>query len=189
MKTKMGRWVLGIGILGALNAYSQEARVDSTTFGIQTGFLGIYAHNEARISPKIALRTEVGINAGIYGGAMYAKRIGTELTPVITVEPRWYYNLDKRVAKGKNISGNSGNFLTLQTSFNPSWQIFSTESLQRTASQITVMPMWGLKRNKGKHFTFEAGAGVGVGRYLGSSKPDNPYFLGVGLHLRVGYRF
>ncbi len=43
------------------------------------------------------------------------------MTPVITAEPRWYYNLNKRVSKSKNIEGNSGNFISLKTSYHPDW--------------------------------------------------------------------
>jgi len=32
------------------------------------------------------------------------------MTPVLTLEPRWYYNLNQRYAQSKNIKNNNGNF-------------------------------------------------------------------------------
>lgn len=189
MKKKISYVLVALGLCAFHNVRGQEARVDSSTSGIQTGFLGIYAHNEARITHKIALRTEIGMNLGLYGGALHPRRIGFDLTPVFTVEPRWYYNLDKRIAKGKKISGNSGNFLTVQTSFNPSWFGISSDGRRDRVGQISITPMWGIKRNIGKHFTFETGTGIGVGRYLKPINESKPYFGGLSLHLRFGYRF
>ncbi len=81
-----------------LIAKSQTVSVENSTFGIQTGFLGIWAHNEAKLSNQIVLRSELGFDSGIWGGSYYDKT-GYVFAPVITLEPRWYYNLNKRVKK------------------------------------------------------------------------------------------
>ena len=39
---------------------AQNASVEKTVFGIQTGFLGIWGHNESKLSNTIALRSELG---------------------------------------------------------------------------------------------------------------------------------
>ena len=79
---------------------SQNASVEKSVFGIQTGFLGIWVHNESKLSNQIALRSEIGFDSGIWGGDFYDKT-GFLMTPVITAEPRWYYNLNTRVSKSK----------------------------------------------------------------------------------------
>ncbi len=101
-------------------ALSQSASVEKSTFGIQTGLLGIWMHNESKLSNEFALRSEIGLDAGFFGGGF---NDGNKflLTPVITIEPRWYYNLDKRISKSRNISGNSGNFISVKTSYHPDW--------------------------------------------------------------------
>ena len=38
-------------------AKAQETNVEKSTFGVQTGVLGIWAYNEAKLSNAIALRT------------------------------------------------------------------------------------------------------------------------------------
>ena len=38
---------------------AQNVSVEKTVFGIQTGFLGIWAHNESRLSNTIALKKRI----------------------------------------------------------------------------------------------------------------------------------
>ena len=169
---------------------AQDASVEKSTYGIQAGILGIWAHREVKLTNEIALRAEIGMDAGFFGGSFYPKN-GYLMTPVMTLEPRWYYNLDKRVSKSKNISGNSGNFLTLQTSYHPNWFVISNYDNVEIANQISIIPTWGLKRNIGKHFTYETGIGIGY-RYIFAKSVgylENQSETALNLHLRLGYRF
>ena len=129
-----------------LVAKSQNASVEKSTYGIQTGFLGIWLHNESKLSEQIALRSELGLDSGIFGGSYYDS-VGFLLTPVIALEPRWYYNLDKRTSKSKNIAGNSGNFISLKTSFTPDWFVISNVDNLAILSNISIIPTWGIRRN------------------------------------------
>lgn len=169
---------------------AQKASVEKSTFGIQAGFLGFWAHREVKLSNEIALRAELGMDAGFFGGDFYPEN-GYILTPVITLEPRWYYNLDKRVSKLRNISGNSGNFLTVKTSYNPNWFVLSNYDNVQVFDQISIIPTWGIKRNIGKHFTYETGIGFGY-KYIFSKSAGFSKNIGeadANLHLRIGYRF
>jgi hypothetical protein len=143
-----------------LIAKSQNASVEQSTYGIQTGFLGIWAHNETKLSNSIALRSEIGFDSGIWGGDFY-DGTGFLLTPVITLEPRLYYNLNKRVKKSRRIDGNSGNFISFKTSYHPDWFVISNTENVSVISDISIIPTWGIRRNIGKHFTYETGIGIG----------------------------
>lgn len=179
-------WIL-IFFLITLSAKSQNASVEKSTYGIQTGILGIWVHNESKLSNQIALRSEIGLDTRIWGGSFY-DRTGFLLTPVITLEPRWYYNLNKRVKKDRRIDGNSGNFVSLKTSYHPDWFVISNYDNTRIASDISIIPTWGIRRNIGNHFTYEAGIGIGYLYYFtGYSK--NEGVLTGNIHLRFGYRF
>lgn len=174
-------------------SYSQEdkpASVEKSIFGIQTGFLGVWVHNESKLSNKIALRTELGLDLGIFGGSFY-KKTGFLLLPVIKIEPRWYYNLSKRLSKQKNISNNSGNFLTLQTIYRPNWFVISNYDSLGIVNQISIIPTWGIKRNIGKHFNYETGIGIGYAYYFAKSQGYKENFdePTANLHLRIGYTF
>jgi len=175
-----------------LSTKAQEISVEKSIFGVQTGFLGVWGSHEAKLSNSIVLRTELGFDSGIWGGDFYDKT-GFLLTPVITAEPRWYYNLKKRENKFKRIDGNSGNFIALKTSYHPDWFVISNYNNINIISDISIIPTWGIKRNIGNHFNYEAGFGVGyhyifagnVG-YIGNSNKGE---VDINLHLRIGYRF
>ena len=175
-----------------LLTFAQDASVEKSIFGVQTGFLGIWVHNESKLSNQFALRTEVGLDAGIFISDN-SNLSGLSLIPAITVEPRWYYNLDKRQAKLRRTDGNSGNFFSIKTTYHPDWFVISSKdkSTYKFISDISIIPTWGIRRNIGKHFNYEAGAGVGYIRYLNSYDTilldENE--IGVNLHLRIGYRF
>lgn len=173
-----------------LVAKSQTASVEKSTYGIQTGFLGIWAHNESKLSNSIALRTELGFDSGIWGGSFY-DGTGFLMTPVITLEPRLYYNLNKRVKKSRRIDGNSGNFISLKTSYHPDWFVISNTENVSVISDISIIPTWGIRRNVGKHFTYETGIGIGY-RYIFAKQAgflENESEAALNLHLRIGYRF
>ncbi len=173
-----------------LIAKSQSAQVETSVFGIQTGLLGIWVHNEARLSNQIALRSELGLDTGVYGRD-HDHIDGLLLAPTITLEPRWYYNLNRRAAKSRRIDGNSGNFISIKTTYHPDLFIISNQDNLNFISDISVIPTWGIRRNLGNHFNYEAGIGIGYVHYF---KEDNVILLydsgvAANVHLRIGYRF
>ena len=187
----MKKTILTLVLLSlTITVKSQSTSVEKSVFGIQIGLFGSWAHNETKLTNQIALRSEIGLDSGIWGGDFYDK-IGFLMTPVITVEPRWYYNLNKRVSKSKRIDGNSGNFISLKTSFHPDWFVISNYDNVTIISDISIVPTWGIRRNIGKHFNYETGIGIGY-RYIFAKKAgylENESETALNLHLRIGYRF
>lgn len=174
-----------------LFAKSQNASVEKSTFGIQTGVLGIWAYNEAKLSNAIALRTELGFDFGIWETTYYDDYDSPFLlTPVIVVEPRFYYNLKKRSEKSKRIDGNSGNFIALKTSYHPELALFNTDDAP-VVSDFAIIPTLGIRRNLGEHFNYEAGIGAGFSHTFGkrAGYSENKSELELNMHLRIGYRF
>lgn len=168
--------------------YSQKqetASVEKSIFGIQTGFFGTWVHNESKLSNQISLRSEIGLDLGIIGNSSTNDFL---MVPSFRVEPRWYYNLDKRSAKGKNIKNNSGNFLSLTTTYNPDWFVIPEKNNLNFISSVSVIPKWAIKRTYGNHFTFETGVGVGYIFYTEDYGDINGE-VGADLHLRIGYTF
>lgn len=163
--------------------YSQNSGVEKSIFNIQTGFLGIWINNESRIFNEISLRTEIGLDAGLRG----CSDCNTEyaLAPVIALEPRWYYNINKRNALNKG-TNNSANFLALGFKYHPDWFVISNSDNAQVANQISIIPKWGIRRNIGNsNFNYEVGIGIGYKFYLDENFSETT----ADLHLRIGYTF
>lgn len=177
------------GLITASKA--QSISVEKSTFGIQVGAVGVWVYNESKLTKTLALRSEFGLRCKFIDytdGSLY-------LAPGITLEPRWYYNLNKRSSNEKNIVCNSANFLSIQISFIPDWFIIPIIPTHYPTlnNQISVMPTWGIRRNIGNHFNFEAGLGIGY-EYIFKKNPYDFHpntggFRTINLHFRIGYRF
>jgi hypothetical protein len=114
--------ILALIIFSTTIGVAQTTSVEKSTFGLQTGVLGIWAYNEAKLSNTIVLRTELGFDFGIWESTFYDDYDSPFLlTPVIVVEPRFYYNLKKRSENSKRTDGNSGNFIALKMGYHPDW--------------------------------------------------------------------
>lgn len=178
-------------IFMAFQAQAQDASVEKSVFNAQIGLLGLYANNEFKLTNSLALRTEIGLDAGIFGGSFYEKT-GLILVPVFSLEPRWYYNLEKRNNKGRNIANNSANFVALAVDFHPDWFVISNYDNVGIRSQLSVIPKWGIRRHIGKsNFNYEAGIGLGY-RFNLTQNIDEQQISGdaaLDLHLRIGYSF
>jgi hypothetical protein len=169
--------------------YSQNNDVEKSIFNIQTGVLGTWINNEIKIANKFALRSEIGLDAGIFGGDINDNS-GLFLTPVINLEPRFYYNINKR--ESKNTSNNGANFLTTSISYHPDWFVISSNDNVDVYNQLSIIPKWGIRRNiANSNFNFEAGIGLGYRFYFlkqyGYSENDGE--IALDLHLRIGYTF
>jgi len=165
-------------VIGSYLGFSQdekEASVEKSVFGIQVGVFSFWGYNELKLTNQVVLRSEIGVG-GVNSGSIGA---------VIAVEPRWYYNLKRRANKGKRIDGNSGNYFSLRGRYH-------VHSMSRGAENsiyyLLVAPTWGIRRNIGKHFNYEAGVGAGLGfGYEDDGRSGIstiPYVV-----LGIGYRF
>ncbi len=168
---------------------AQSSGVEKTLFDTQTGILGFWINNESRISNTFALRTEIGLDAELFDHPY--RKAGILLAPGIALEPRWYYNIDRRSLKGKNIDNNAANFVTIGFAYHPDWFVISSDKYLVVPDQITVIPKWAIRRNIGQsNFNYEVGIGLGVRSYIG-----NKYMKSVAteaaidLHARIGYTF
>ena len=169
---------------------TQTASVEKTIFGVQTGLLGVWFHNESRLTNEIALRSEVGYNLSLFGGSFYPKT-GYLMKPIISIEPRWYYNLETRKSKSRNITGNSGNFFTVQCSYSPNKLVLSNYNNTGIVSNLSIIPTWGLKRTVGKHFTYETAIGIGNNHFYAKKEgySSDKNYTSLNIHLRLGYTF
>ena len=168
---------------------AQEASVEKSTFGVQTGWFGIWLYNEAKLSNEIVLRSEIGLTGEFYFNGYY-ENTWFLVAPSITLEPKWYYNIKRRNEKGKSIVGNSANFISLSTTFIPDWFYATNNDDLTYLTQISIIPTWGIRRNIGKNFNYEVGAGIGYGYIIkNSGNAENESEVAINFHLRIGYKF
>ncbi len=165
---------------------AQRISVEKSIYGIQIGVSGIWISNESQLTDKISFRSEIGFEKGVFTKNITSVN-GAGFTPVIMIEPRFYYNLNKRIENRKKTSNNSGNFIGFNIRYNHDWFYKSYYERLATISSISFIPKWGIKRPIGNHFTFEAGIGVGGYFIIEDYEIDNN--IALDLHLRFGYLF
>ena len=170
-------------------AWSQDnaAKVERATGGVQAGFLGMWIYQESKMSDATAFRIEFGLEGGLWGG-IYREGIGVLFRPALNAEPRWYYNLIKRIKKERNIEYNSGSFLSLKLNYQPAWFLISNEKGIRPIANMGLYPSWGIRTMITQRWNVEAGAGLGPRLYFLKYRGLGPDVLELvlNIHLRIG---
>ena len=170
-------------------SFAQNSTIEKSISGVQIGLLGTEIYNEIRVSNKIALRSQFGLNAVIFGGSIY-KKTGFILYPELSIESKWYYNLDKRVKKNKNIKNNGANFYSLNIKYSPNWFVISNYDNIEVYNTLSLIPTWGFRRNFSKNFNYEFRIGLGYGvSYRDSEYLENVKGAIVDLGFKIGYDF
>jgi hypothetical protein len=160
VKTQSNHFI-DVGIIGAGYTY-EYAFANHYTVNAGTGITGSVTYT----------------SSGWYDGNKWRY----SLHPYISVEPRYYYNLQKRVRKGKSIDGNTGLFLAVQCNY--IFKPIAKHNVYDDVSGFAVAPYWGLRRVWWEHLLFEFHAGLAFGwnNYNDSN-------VGIVLGLRLGYKF
>lgn len=179
----------------AQKSQAQEASVEKSIWGVQTLMLPLSVYNESRLSNSIALRSEFAWGFGwTSGGFIDNSEAHWAALPYINVEPRYYFNLEKRRKKRKRIDNNCGNYLSLCFGYQPGFGITSGNVNLNPIAYI--IPTYGLRRNIGKHFNFEFAFGIGKGwefrewtRYDGTTFHETYTDRIINLRLAFGYVF
>lgn len=181
--TRIRKLIVLFAVFSGAALYSQSF-TEKSMAGFQLAPLAAFIYYEKGVSEEMALRMEAGQDNAFLGGFSSAEIV--VLSPVLSLEPRWYYNLSERKLHSMSISGNSGNFLSLKTSYHPDWFTDITD-------QISIVPTWGMRREFWRDFDFEFGIGAGYKHKFfesalekgGASSGEIAY----NGHLRIGYNF
>lgn len=179
-------------ILGlSTNLFAQATNgVEKSIFNVQTGFLGVFVNNESRLAERFTLRSEIGLDSGFFIEGNGSNTFF--MTPIVTLEPRFYYNINKRARNDKQTANNSANFVTTSIRFAPDAFVISNIDNIKVFNQIAFIPKWGIRRSIGtSNFNYELGAGLGYSHIFrkneGYAKDLKQAVLD--LHLRIGYTF
>lgn len=178
----MKKKLLGLSLITLLCACKVTAQETQDTIrpsvaksikGIQIGDPGLVAYYEFKMTNQLTLRAEAGYSIGYKGNADWFFDDGSEdgffALPAFAIEPRWYYNLGRRVRKGKDIARNRANYFSVSTTYYADFGVIKIDDVGDVPNFIYVVPMWGMRRTLGKNFDYELGAGIGyahVGSYV-----------------------
>lgn len=162
--------------------------IDHSINGFQAGFMGIWLNNESKMAPNWAFRTEIGIEVPLTSGL----EVFETLIPVLSIEPRWYYNSPKRQGNSKNTFHNSSNYATVAIRYYPkflAYDLYKAKFINDADGGLFVLPTWGIRRNSSYRINYELGFGVGIDIYeLLTDESSTTDFL-LNIHLRIGYKF
>ena len=92
---------------------------------------------------------------------------------------RYYHNFQRRIDRDKNVSGNSGNYIALQSKYS-----FGDDSDLELSKTLLTELHWGIQRPLGKRFIFDLHIGLG---YLSDFDFDDGS-LSPTFGLRFGYK-
>lgn len=188
--------ILGFVLLSFMAKAQEEASVEKNLYGIQLGIINTSFYYETKLDRKIALRTEAGLELissyREYDDSTIEDETTTQISPYLTLEPRWYYGLDRRKRLEKNIKNNSSNYISLSTSY-----VFNDAPLIKNGdidivSALYIIPKFGIRRVFAKHFNYEFSGGVGY-KYNVFSKTKGcdceHSNTAIDVQIRIGYDF
>ncbi|MCW4468753.1 hypothetical protein OGH69_07260 [Flavobacterium sp. MFBS3-15] len=175
MKIKLlGLIMMAFLCVGKFFAQDSIPSVEKSIKGIQVGESGLVFNYEFKLANQFSLRTEAGLTLAFFTYKDNPWTISDEgktyvvALPAFTVEPRWYYNLGRRVRKGKDIIRNRANYFSLMAHYSGGWgAINPNENIDEVPDFLAIIPTWGMRRTLGNHFNYELGAGLG---YMYTSK-------------------
>ncbi|MBN2165047.1 MAG: hypothetical protein JW717_02100 [Marinilabiliaceae bacterium] len=149
-------------VLSFVEIKAQNVSVEKSVWGIQLGIYPLSGYNELRLTNNIAIRSEIGFSYGWSGGSGYNGTSQWAATPDINIEPRFYYNLNRRSRLEKRIDSNSGNYLSLNVGYGAGALSIKSDNTTVYPS-VHIIPMYGLRRKIGNNFNFEFAFGIGYG--------------------------
>ena len=170
-------------------AVSAQGTVEKSIFNVQIGSHPLSVNHELGLGNQFALRTEFSTGLTAYW-TLYDS--GYAITPIINLEPRWYYNIKKRDNKGKRTHNNSASFVGLASRYVSNEVLLGgLPDYYTIPNAFSFIPKWGIRRSiDSSNFNYEVGIGIGYFFYPDqdarkySSKREG---TALDVHLRLGY--
>jgi hypothetical protein len=114
----------------------------------------------------------------------------TIFAPYVTLEPRWYYGLDRRSKLGRNTTNNSSNYISLKTSFISSKTPIIKNGDFDVVSAIMIVPMYGIRRSFAKNFNYQFSGGYGYQyNFFDKACGCKHFTTDIDLQASIGYNF
>jgi hypothetical protein len=168
--SRMKRFVLWIlFFVYSFSSFGQKSKdsINLTSLTkLDIGFQGLGLTFERRLSDKIAIDLSFGAGGGY---DVSEDGVGFEwnvLQPAfyLAVTPKYFYNRQRRLEKGKKTNFNSGNYVGLRLKYTTP----SVASNDLLGSALLMNLHWGLQRAIGKRWTINTHVGGGYAQDLSS---------------------
>ncbi len=175
----MKKYLLLLWLFSSLTCLGQDEL--QSIFRINALSPGLELEMPISKTSTLAINPGIGIN-GSYANLSYANSgILYFISPFIDVSYKEFYNIDKRLAKGKSIAGNAGDYVGIRLLSN--FKEFKAENIIRKDNvDFALGPVWGIQRALGNiHFLFDVGP-----VYYFDTKGNGGFFP-IMLQLNVGF--
>jgi len=173
----MKQFFVALFLLSGLSSFSQTSTQDQFSLN----FLMPSLEYEVSVSNKSTIDAVLGMGFG-YHDASYLENPEYGIYPEFETQYRYFYNLDKRMEKGKKTSENSGNYLAAVGVIASGDPIIGDMQLDNDYSGF-VGPAWGLQRVYNSNFKLNLTLGLG----LGFNDRDNAY-LASHIAFQLGFK-
>lgn len=165
------------------NAFAQSESVRSLS-KIEGGFGGFGFGYEAKLGSKFTLDIGAGLSGRyeIYDNTfqyIFVNAYSVLPAVYISVNPRYYYNIARRVAKGKNIENNSANYIGAKIKIVPHLELPDPGALANVH--------WGLQRSFGKNKKWLFNTHLGAGYAGNIGKGGNEGMIYPAIDARFSY--
>jgi hypothetical protein len=142
------------------SSYGQTTKSETKLSSIakfDLGLQGIGFTYEPRISNVVTTDISAGIGGGynIAEGSIEYQLLKPAL--YFSVTPKYFYNLKKRINKGKTVQFNSGNYVGARFTFNT--PLYKKSDIIRNSILTNIH--WGIQRAISNHWTLNSHFGIG----------------------------
>lgn len=157
--------------------FSQSTKHTTDVFSFKLGLIGSWVGYEKSLGNDFTIESEIGYLGGFY--KRNNKSFKYIFTSEISVEPRYYYNFNRRIEKNKNITKNAANFVGFDINFVPDFLTSTNGDSVTIDESINLLPKWGLKRQLSDKIGFEFALGLGYS--INFEKNNNDLLTGLDL--------
>lgn len=135
----------------SLGLFAQEDQRFTTEGGIfKINIIPLNFSYELATGNQQTITPQVGFHANVMG---HDENFYYSVNPVLSVFYRNYYNMEKRVKKGKRTAKNSANYFGGMAIYNFSALTTSMNEKGDASNFFYIGPMWGIQRNYKSHIS------------------------------------
>lgn len=147
-------------LLLAARCLSQDSLAPDVTNITRVTFLSPGLSHEVRLARAQTLYVHPSLSVSASWGSTFGFR--TQAEPSLAVHYRRYYNLEKRVARGRSASRNSGNYVAAIYDVTFTRDAVAPSQLQEIDRRPVHLlgAAWGLQRNGHKRFCLDLNLGA-----------------------------